>query len=282
MHLWDEPEDYLMAFRKGTTLVELLVVAGLIALLIAILLPVLRSARNVAHNTVCTSRLRDLAVAAQMYRQDFGRYPEPCRYDPPPGATAKAKILPHQVQRRLLNDMRSYLKYPLIEPATPAARLPHHVQSPAAEKVPNGRGPKKNHVAEPEHYYTGFNYFGRLDEASVIAGAGMEVSQDTPLLLKPDRPAVASGSERRVIWADDLHHSVAEGGLWRFVHSRGGGNGGQPFTYHDVNLLQGQHRAYTDGSVEWMSARELSVQAPDTDRPNGDASYRVDQVYWWF
>lgn len=52
------------------TLVELLVVIGIIALLMAILLPVLSKARSVAQSAACKSLLRQYAYASMMYCND--------------------------------------------------------------------------------------------------------------------------------------------------------------------------------------------------------------------
>jgi prepilin-type N-terminal cleavage/methylation domain-containing protein len=56
------------------TLVELLVVIGIIALLIAILLPALTKARAASQKTVCLSNLRQLGTAMQQYATEYKDY----------------------------------------------------------------------------------------------------------------------------------------------------------------------------------------------------------------
>ena len=57
--------------KRGFTLIELLVVIAIIAILAAILFPVFARARDKARQASCTSNMKQIALAAMMYAQDY-------------------------------------------------------------------------------------------------------------------------------------------------------------------------------------------------------------------
>ena len=60
-----------MKLRRAFTLIELLVVIAIIAILAGLLFPVFAQAREAGRKAACTSNLRQLGNAFQMYSQDY-------------------------------------------------------------------------------------------------------------------------------------------------------------------------------------------------------------------
>lgn len=65
-----------MMRRRGFTLIEIVIVLGIVMILAALLFPVFNSVRSKARQATCASNLRQIGLGVMMYAQDSdGRYP---------------------------------------------------------------------------------------------------------------------------------------------------------------------------------------------------------------
>jgi prepilin-type N-terminal cleavage/methylation domain-containing protein len=98
--------------RFGFTLVELLVVIGILAILVSILLPAVQHAREAARRTTCRNHLRQVALAAKLHhdaRRHFptGSFQVPGGDGPDtPAWSWLARILPYMEESALYNQGR--------------------------------------------------------------------------------------------------------------------------------------------------------------------------------
>jgi prepilin-type N-terminal cleavage/methylation domain-containing protein/prepilin-type processing-associated H-X9-DG protein len=76
--LTDRSQRRVCSRSRAFTLVEMLVVIGIIGILAAMLMPSLAKAKAKAHQTKCLSNLRQMQLALKMYASDFNEE-YPCR-----------------------------------------------------------------------------------------------------------------------------------------------------------------------------------------------------------
>jgi type II secretory pathway pseudopilin PulG len=89
--------------RGGLTLVELLVVIGIIGLLILLLLPAIQAARESARRSTCQNRLHQLGIATLNYESAWKRFP-PTLYDGTDWGQ-HARLLPFLEQSAVWNQI---------------------------------------------------------------------------------------------------------------------------------------------------------------------------------
>jgi prepilin-type N-terminal cleavage/methylation domain-containing protein/prepilin-type processing-associated H-X9-DG protein len=85
--------------RRGFTLVELLVVIGIIAVLISVLLPALSKARRAAATVQCASNMRQVANAMIMYINANKGHLPPCVLQPMPDSYPNGWWWPNELVR---------------------------------------------------------------------------------------------------------------------------------------------------------------------------------------
>ena len=119
----------MRAKREGFSLVELLVVAGILAVLSSVLLPVFLRAKEEARQATCSSNLRQIGLALAMYRDDWDGVNIKARCDwssDPPGRVAwKEQLAPYIAGGEEPTKRMEVFRCPSFGPWRPACALPN-------------------------------------------------------------------------------------------------------------------------------------------------------------
>ncbi|QDU49254.1 hypothetical protein Pan110_15730 [Gimesia panareensis] len=104
IHIRDEPEQH-QVHRAGLTILELLVVMGIISLLAGLVMPAVNTARESARKIQCVNHLRQLGVALHNYHDAYTRLPAGWRRDQEQKTAYgwAATLLPYLEQSQLAN-----------------------------------------------------------------------------------------------------------------------------------------------------------------------------------
>lgn len=261
---------------KGFTLVELLVVIGIIALLISILLPSLNKAREQARRVQCASNLRQLTMATIMYAQDNHRkFPATCR----DGGNVLPLLawLGPSYPNVSPTDVSAFLNYETMEPyvhgfdftrgeATGVWRCPDAPvdlldQGWAQTELSWGRLPLS------------YSYFAHFEEFEKQEAPGGKFYTNFYSDLTHDQLR-----QEHLLWADICFrwHITNQ---WSYNHGKFGGlpySSGPPTPYD----MTGGNHGYGDGSVIWIVAARPQLDAMYNNTDQAGRVSQLDRTYY--
>lgn len=226
------------ATGRAFTLIELLVVVVIVGILAALAFALLGRVQQMAKRTQCINNLRQFAAADIAYFNDNGEFP------PMQG------IVPSSISVDRLAGMAKYLNVSI--PAGPAKSWPKRMQQPVWINCPMA---KDSGYAEGltvgGGLYTGYIYVGGVEDSQMVV-SGMAS------LPHPEHSAQKRNLHRGVLWADILSE-FRTGDPRRFecFHVTSGKK--YPDFRFPQNEIDGIHRAWSDGSVEWVPIHRLDL-----------------------
>ncbi len=228
---------------RAFTLVELLVVMAIVALLAALIFPALSGARGRAKRTVCLNNLRQFVLADLGYASDQRSLPAPHPFVP--------SSIPVERLAQVASELR------LTVPPGPAGTWPKREQQPKWINCPMAANSGlAEGIALGGGLYTGYAYFGGIESSAMVTNGFATI-------LNPGQAANLANSHRGVLWTDVLAEFATEDPRrFEFFHVR------QRASYPDFRFhapeLDGIHRGWSDGSVEWLSGRSLQLTGPSS------------------
>ncbi len=203
--------------QHGFTLIELMVVIGILAVLFAVLLPTFLTTRMTAVRTTCLSNLKQLGAAVEMYAQDNGEHYPHCSGN---------------------EERASWTEHPQYPDGTAATHL-RFLITPYVKSEPLFHCPAD----------TGAYAFGFDDETPLYQRIGTSYfwnvlkEHDSPVPLVNGRPvsAVDEPTETRLLW--DYGYN------WHFQRTTE--------SLFRVTPLWQQNAVFADGHVKALKAQEI-------------------------
>ncbi|GIW76077.1 MAG: hypothetical protein KatS3mg104_1140 [Phycisphaerae bacterium] len=223
--------------RSAFTLVELLVVIGVVAILISILLPAFMRIRDSSHRVKCASNLHQLGVAVQLYALQNNGYVIPA-FKTLQNNFAPNYISEHVWDTFLVKQLRSSRTLTCPADVYQSWNIPSWMSLPAAwswRVGPNNKG---------AYWNTGYIY---------VAGA-LNPPGNSYFRNPSQHPVRLSQGTSRMLMAADLIY--IQNGAWQSPHVRRASRVG-PLSSQSTKPLLGQNQLFYDGHVTWKRGEDF-------------------------
>lgn len=198
-------------FRRGFTVIEVLVVTAIIGVLIALLLPAAQAAREAARRLQCGNNLKQLGLAVQGYSDVNGVLPPAAATGPvwSNNFSMKARVLPYLEQSALFDAMNMSFFQESIPNATSLTTMVATFLCPSDGNVPCGTydvaGPGARQIGYTNYPNnlgtTPTNNGGRYDGPAYFMGAAgiPSVSRLAPIVTLA---GITDGTSSTAIWSE--------------------------------------------------------------------------------
>jgi prepilin-type N-terminal cleavage/methylation domain-containing protein/prepilin-type processing-associated H-X9-DG protein len=276
--------------KQGFTLIELLVVIAIIATLIALLVPAVQKVREAAARAQCQNNLKQIALAAQNYHDNFKRFPpglnlpgeESQGWDTAPDPSnyfgLNVALFPYYEQENLFNSL-------VLNVANPQSHNCSGSNSLGATVIPILICPSdaffpSNYVGSYGNLSFGLTSYGGCSGTSQTSSTANQMLKNGIFFMNSriSIPAILDGTSNTIMFGERSRQNMpatssseALGGwAWcnSFAQEDNTMNTSEPMEgvdMHDLNQFGSQHSggvisnfAFADGSIRTIS-KNISI-----------------------